>query len=76
MDRDEMYLALLNEDEHDMRQMGKTKLHLRKAAEVVFLLTPTKTVIMPPADPKAVERAERYIWSRIERNQASSGRAE
>jgi hypothetical protein len=60
--------------EHDARQMGKTQLQLRKAAEVVFLLTPTRITIMPPADPKAAERAERYIWSQIGCTQESDWR--
>lgn len=40
--------------EQAARQCGKTML---------FLATPTKIVAMK-ADPKAAERAKRYIWSR------------
>ena len=51
-----------------------------KAAEqfrktMLFIGTPNGCNAIK-ADPKAAERAKRYIWSRIERNQASSGRAE
>jgi len=43
------------ETEQAARQCGKT---------VLLMRTLTKTVIMPPPDPKAAERAKRYIWSR------------
>ena len=76
MDRDEMFLAEQNEIEHAAIQFGKTLTNMQKTTKVLFLLTPTGTKIMPPADPKTAERAKRYIWSRIERNQANSGREE
>ena len=41
--------------EQAARQCGKT---------ILFLATPTKIVAIPPPDPKAAERAKRYIWSR------------
>ena len=56
--------------EHDVIQMGKTGVCLRKAMEAARIR------IMQAADPVAADRAKRYIWSRIERNQASTGRAE
>ena len=46
-------------------QFGKTK-------TMLFIRTPMKTVAMK-ADPKAAERAKRYIWSRMEH---TAGRAE
>lgn len=46
-------------------QFGKTK-------TMLFIGTPTKVVPIKEVDPKAAERAKRYLWSRIER---SSGRA-
>lgn len=52
--------------EKEMRQMGKTQMCIDRAYNMV----------MQAADPKAAERAKRYIWSRIERNQSSSGRAD
>ena len=41
-------------------QFGKTLLSIEAA----------RIEIMQAADPVAAERAKRYIWSRIERNQA------
>lgn len=52
--------------EKEMRQMGKTQMSIDRAYNMV----------MQAADPVAADRAKRYIWSRIECNQASSGRAE
>lgn len=48
------------------RQTGKTML---------FLSTPSGVLPIKP-DPVAAERAKRYIWSHIERNQANDWRAE
>ena len=39
-------------------QTGKTK-------TILFLATPARIVPIKAADPKAAERAKRYIWSRI-----------
>lgn len=47
--------------EQDARQMGKTLLTMQGVrAEALRII-----------DPKAAERAKRYIWSRIERNDTS-----
>ena len=46
-------------------QFGKTK-------TMLFVSTPTKVVPIKEVDPKAAERAKRYLWSWIKR---SSGRA-
>jgi hypothetical protein len=50
----------------DAQQFGKTLLGIEAA----------RIEIMRAADPVAADRAKRYIWSRIERNQANSGRVE
>lgn len=64
----------------EAEQFGKTltlAAAVRAAAEntMLFIGTPNGCKAIK-ADPKAAERAKRYIWSRIERNQPSSGRAE
>ena len=51
--------------QHDARQMGKTLLYLKSCMESV------RTEALQIIDPKAAERAKRYIWSRIERNDTS-----
>ena len=48
--------------QHDAMQFGKTPLCIEHA----------KFEVLQAIDPKAAERAKRYLWSRIER---SSGRA-
>lgn len=53
------------------RQAGKTQ-----TKTMLFLSTLTKVIPMKEADPVAAERAKRYIWSRIERNQVNDWRAE
>lgn len=57
--------AKQNEIKHNLRQMGKTQMCIDRAYNMV----------MQAADPVAADRAKRYIWSRIKRNQPSSGRA-
>lgn len=61
MNQDEAFLL-----EHEIRQMGKTQMCIAK----------WKNMAMQAADPVAADRANRYIWSRIERAEAESGRAE
>lgn len=61
MNQEEVFLL-----EHEIRQMGKTQMCIAK----------WKNMAMQAADPVAADRAKRYIWSSIERNQANSGRAE
>lgn len=58
--------AKQNEIKLAAEQLGKTLLGIEAA----------RIEIMQAADPVAADRAKRYIWSRIERNQANSGRAE
>ena len=82
MNRDELFLL-----EHEIIQMGKTQMCIEKWINIAFrakqkekkgllLRTPTCAKLIPPPDAKAAERAKRYIWSRIERNQGNSGRTE
>ena len=52
--------------EKELRQMGKTALCIERA----------RVMVLQATDPVAADRAKHYIWSRIERNQANSGRAE
>ena len=47
--------------EHDARQMGKTMLCMESVRAAALRII----------DPKAAERAKRYIWSRIERKSTS-----
>ena len=54
----------------ESEQFGKTK-----ATMMLFIGTPHGCKAIK-ADPKAAERAKRYIWSRIEQNWANDWRAE
>lgn len=53
-----------------VRQIEKTK-----TTTMLFIGTPNGCKAIK-ADPKAAERAKRYIWSRIEHNQPNDWRAE
>lgn len=68
----------MSEDEtfiEEARQMGKTltpAAAIRQKAEstMLFIGTPGGVKAIQ-AEPKAAERAKRYIWSRIERNETT-----
>ena len=51
--------------QHDARQMGKTMLCMES------VWAEARAEALRIIDPKAAERAKRYIWSRIERNDTS-----
>lgn len=77
MNSDELFLP-----EHEIIQMGKTQMCIdkwkniafragQKEKKVLLLRTPTCAKLIPQPDSVAAERAKRYIWSRIERNDTS-----